>query len=152
MFDALGRGGSKKKFVSGDRLLPIGEKRPAKLRRARAIAETPSVNSLGPRMIRLRYVLGNAGSLRQSKMELHAANLDRRKTSSMILARRQRSLRARDRASRNYYKSHSTCGRSAFFKRYPARIPVTPPPTIRTSTDRRRARGPNFGRLEESNQ
>ena len=112
MFDALGRGGSKKKFGSEDRSLPIGEKRRAKLRRARAIAETPSVNSLGPRMIRLRYVLGNAGSLRQSKMELHAANLDRRKTSSMILARRQRSLRARDRASRNYYKSHSTCGRS----------------------------------------
>src|SRR5438309_10023312 len=76
MFDALGRGGSKKKFVSGDRLLPIGEKRPAKLRRARAIAETPSVNSLGPRVIRLRYVLGNAGSLRQTKMELHAAKLE----------------------------------------------------------------------------
>jgi len=76
MFDALGRGGSKKKFVSEDRSLPIGEKRPAKLRRARAIAETPSVNSLGPRMIRLRYVLGNAGSLRQSKMELHAAKLE----------------------------------------------------------------------------
>src|SRR5438067_10561033 len=69
-------GGSKKKFVSEDRSLPIGEKRPAKLRRARAIAETPSVNSLGPRMIRLRYVLGNAGSLRQSKMEWHAAKLE----------------------------------------------------------------------------
>jgi len=76
MFDALGRGGSKKKFGSEDRSLPIGEKRPAKLRRARAIAETPSVNSLGPRMIRLRYVLGNAGSLRQTKMELHAAKLE----------------------------------------------------------------------------
>src|SRR5438477_3534296 len=76
MFDALGRGGRKKKFGSEDRSLPIGKKRPAKLRRARAIAETPSVNSLGPRMIRLRYVLGNAGWLRQTKMELHAAKLE----------------------------------------------------------------------------
>src|SRR5438477_10379550 len=76
MFDALGRGDSKKKFVSEDRSLPIAEKRPAKLRRARAIAATPSVKSLGPRMVRLRYVLGNAGSLRQSKMELHAAKLE----------------------------------------------------------------------------
>src|SRR5438067_12835381 len=112
MFDALGRGSSEKKFGSEDRSLPIGEKGPAKFRRARAIAETPGVNSLGPRMVRLRYVLGKQDRFVKLKWNCTRQSWNRRKTSLMILASRQRSLRARDRASRNYYKSHSTCGRS----------------------------------------